>query len=256
MNKNENNNSESENLTGKVFFISGAAKRIGAAIAADLHASGANIVIHYRHSQKAAKELSEKFNKLRADSACLLQADLGDVKKLQDAVTKAALLFGRLDGLINNASTFYATPLSQATEGDWDALFNSNLKGAYFLSQAALPYLQKTRGCIINITDIFAEQPLPNHNLYCAAKAGLLMMTKSLALELAPDVRVNAISPGAILWPENENNNEMSVEKKLSRVPMQRKGEPEDIVQAIRFLIDATYVTGQVLKVDGGRSLT
>lgn len=251
----KNKITNADSLQDKVYFISGGSRRIGAAITQSLHEHGANVVIHYRHSVQAAKKLAEKLNIIRADSALLVQADLSDVKKLKNGISKATRKFGRLDGLINNASTFYPTPLEKAHEADWDALFNSNLKGAYFLSQAALPSLRQTHGSIINITDIFAQQPLPNHNLYCAAKAGLLMLTKSLALELAPAVRVNAVAPGAILWPDNIENSEIEIEKKLAQVPMQRKGEPHDIVQAIHYLLAATYVTGQVIAVDGGRSL-
>jgi len=243
-------------LHDKTYFVTGGARRIGAAIVEDLHARGANLLIHYRHSTKAAKALAEKLNLLRPDSVVLHQADLGDVKKLNAGIKKAIKVFGRLDGLINNASSFYPTPIDRATEDDWDALFNSNLKGAFFLSQAALPHLKNSRGVIINITDIFAEQPMPQHNLYCAAKAGLLMLTKSLAMDLAPEIRVNAIAPGAILWPEQNPDNEASQQKKLARVPLGTIGEPQDIVQALHYLISAKYVTGQVISVDGGRRLT
>ncbi len=247
---------ESLNLTNKTFFITGGARRIGAAIAENLHASGANLLIHYRNSSKAAKALAEKLNLIRPDSVVLHQADLGDVKKLQAGMLKAVKAFGGLDGLINNASSFYPTPLKTASEEDWDALFNSNLKGAFFLSQAALPYLKESNGVIVNITDIFAEQPMPQHNLYCAAKAGLLMLSKSLAMDLAPDIRVNAIAPGAILWPEQNHDNAAAQKAKLARVPLGTIGEPQDIVQALRYLLSAKYVTGQVISVDGGRRLT
>ncbi|MBT8142987.1 MAG: pteridine reductase [Gammaproteobacteria bacterium] len=244
-----------DSFASKTVFITGAARRIGAAIAKDLHARGANVVIHYRHSQKAAKELAEVMNLARENSAMTVKADLGNVKALRSAMTRAARHFGQVDALINNASTFYATPFAKASEADWDALIDSNLKGAFFLSQAALPWLQKSAGCIVNITDIFADKALEGFSLYTAAKAGLLNLTQNLALELAPEVRVNAIAPGAILWPENETLDTYAHEKKLAKVPMQRKGEPQDIAQAVRFLLTAEYVTGQVIKVDGGRSL-
>ncbi len=244
------------NLKNKVYFITGGARRIGAAIAENLHASGANLLLHYRNSSKAAKALAEKLNHMRPGSVVLHQADLGDVKKLKSGMQKAIKAFGRLDGLINNASSFYPTPLEKAKEEDWDALFNSNLKGAFFLSQAALPHLKNSKGVIINITDIFAEQPMPEHSLYCAAKAGLLMLTKSLAMDLAPEIRVNAIAPGAILWPEQGPNNKASQVEKLARVPLGTVGEPRDIVQALVYLLSAKYVTGQVISVDGGRRLT
>ena len=243
-------------LNNKTYFITGGARRIGAAIAENLHADGANLLIHYRNSSKAAKALAEKLNHMRPESVVLHQADLGDIKKLKSGMLKAIKAFGRVDGLINNASSFYPTPLEKANEEDWDALFNSNLKGAFFLSQAALPYLKESNGAIINITDIFAEQPMPQHNLYCAAKAGLLMLTKSLAMDLAPEIRVNAIAPGAILWPEQNYDNAESQKAKLARVPLGSMGEPQDIVQALRYLLSAKYVTGQVISVDGGRRLT
>jgi len=243
-------------LNNKTYLVTGGARRIGAEIVKDLHANGANLLIHYRHSSKAAKALGEKLNLIRPNSVVLHQADLGDIKKLNSAIKKALNAFGQLDGLINNASSFYPTPLDKATEEDWDALFNSNLKGAFFLSQAALPYLKKSKGVIINITDIFAEQPMPQHNLYCAAKAGLLMLTKSLAMDLAPHVRVNAVAPGAILWPEQNPDNQAVQKAKLARIPLGTVGEPKDIVQAIYYLLSAEYVTGQVISVDGGRRLT
>jgi len=243
-------------LSGQVFFISGGARRIGAAIVQNLHASGANIILHYRKSQDEAQAIAHKLNAVRADSVYLVQADLGDVLRLQQQLQEACSHFGRLDGLINNASSFYPTVFSEATENDWDVLFNSNLKGAYFLIQAALPWLQKTRGSVINMTDIFAQKALKNFSLYAAAKAGLVNLTQNLALELSPEIRVNAVAPGAILWAEHESLSPQDVQKKLAKVPLQKKGELADIITAIRYLLSASYVTGQILAVDGGRSLT
>ena len=241
-------------LANKVALITGAAHRIGAVTARQLHAEGMNILLHYRNSRKAADALQSELNAQRADSVHLIQADLHETNKLPALVDHAIQIWGQLDVLINNASSFYATPVGAVTESQWDDLIGSNLKAPFFLSQAAAPYLQQQHGCIVNIVDIHAERPLKKFPVYSMAKAGLVMLTKSLACELGPEVRVNAVAPGAILWPENLGESEK--EKIISRTFLKRQGAPEDIAGAILYLIrDAGYMSGQVLTVDGGRSL-
>lgn len=241
-------------LTNKVVLITGAAHRIGATTARMLHAEGMNILLHYRHSREAAEALQAELNNIRPDSVSLLQADLHDTPGLPDLIENAIKVWGQLDVLINNASSFYATPIGTVTEEHWDDLIGSNLKAPLFLSQAAAPYLRQHQGCIVSIVDIHAERPLKEFPVYSMAKAGLVMLTKSLACELGPEVRVNAVAPGAILWPENLGESEK--EKIISRTFLKRQGAPEDIARAILYLIrDAGYVSGQVLTIDGGRSL-
>jgi pteridine reductase len=240
--------------SNKVVLITGAAHRIGATTARMLHAEGMNILLHYRHSRDAAESLQTELNAIRTDSVHLIQADLHDSAKLPALVEQAIQIWGRLDVLINNASSFYATPIGTVTETQWDDLIGSNLKAPFFLSQAAAPYLRQQHGCIVSIVDIHAERPLKEFPVYSMAKAGLVMLTKSLACELGPEVRVNAVAPGAILWPENLGEKEK--EKIISRTFLKRQGAPEDIARAILYLIrDAGYMSGQVLTVDGGRSL-
>ena len=242
-------------LDGKVVLITGAAHRIGATIARTLHADGARIVLHYRNSRAGAEVLQAELQQQRPDSVALLQGDLLDTGTLAARVAEAAERWGRLDVLINNASTFYPTPLASATEQQWDELLGSNLKAPFFLAQAAAPLLRAQQGCIVNITDIHAERPLKGYPLYSMAKAGLVMLTKSLACELGPEVRVNAVAPGAILWPENDMD-EATKQRILDRTFLKRQGNPEDIARAVLFLIrDGLYTSGQVLTVDGGRSL-
>ena len=241
-------------LSNKIVLITGAAHRIGATTARMLHAEGMNILLHYRNSREAAESLQAELNAIRSDSVHLIQADLHDTANLPALVEQAIQIWGRLDVLINNASSFYATPIGSVSETQWDDLIGSNLKAPFFLSQAAAPYLCQHGGCIVSIVDIHAERPLKEFPVYSMAKAGLVMLTKSLACELGPEVRVNAIAPGAILWPENLGENEK--EKIISRTFLKRQGEPEDIARAILYLIrDAGYMSGQVLTVDGGRSL-
>lgn len=241
-------------LSNKIVLITGAAHRIGATTARMLHAEGMNILLHYRNSREAAETLQTELNAIRSDSVHLIQADLHDTANLPALVEQAIQIWGRLDVLINNASSFYATPIGSVSETQWDDLIGSNLKAPFFLSQAAAPYLCQHEGCIVSIVDIHAERPLKEFPVYSMAKAGLVMLTKSLACELGPEVRVNAIAPGAILWPENLGENEK--EKIISRTFLKRQGEPEDIARAILYLIrDAGYMSGQVLTVDGGRSL-
>ena len=241
-------------LNNKVVLITGAAHRIGATTARMLHAQGMNIILHYRHSRDAAEKLQQELQTQRADSVSLLQADLLETDQLTDLIEQAIKIWGKLDVLINNASSFYPTPMESATEEQWNDLMGSNVKAPFFLSKAAAKHLKQQNGCIVNIVDIHAERPLKEFPIYSMAKAALVMMTKSLACELGPEVRVNAVAPGAILWPENLE--EDAKEKILSRTFLKRKGEPEDISKAILFLIkDAPYMSGQVLTVDGGRSL-
>ncbi len=238
-------------------MITGGAKRIGAVMASTLHAQGMNILIHYRHSEEAAENLSARLNQQRSHSAAIVYADLNKTEELNNLINKAQQEWGRLDALINNASSFYPTPVGEVNEEQWEDLFASNLKAPFFLAQAAAPLLKQHRGCIINIVDIHAEKPLKNYPVYCMAKAGLVMMTKSLAKELAPDVRVNGIAPGNILWPSEENDLPEHIRQDITqRIALKRQGKPEEIAQAASFLIDsADYVTGHILAVDGGRLL-
>lgn len=241
-------------LSNKVVLITGAAHRLGATTARMLHGEGMNILLHYRHSRDAAEALQTELNDIRPDSIKLLQADLHDSQSLPGLIEEAVNAWDRLDVLINNASSFYPTPIGSVTEAQWDDLIGSNLKAPLFLSQAAAPYLRQHQGCIVSIVDIHAERPLKEFPVYSMAKAGLVMLTKSLACELGPEVRVNAVAPGAILWPENLGEKEK--EKIISRTFLKRQGAPDDIARAILYLVrDAGYVSGQVITVDGGRSL-
>jgi len=243
------------NLNGKVALITGAARRIGAAIATTLHRNGANIAVHYRKSSADAEALVDRLNTERPDSAALFQADLNDTEALPSLVEKVIAWHGTLDVLVNNASSFYPTPPGEVTEAQWDDLVGSNLKAPLFLSQAALPALRETRGAIINLIDVHAQRPLRNHAVYGSAKAGLAMLTRSLAKDLAPEIRVNGVSPGAILWPEN-GMDDATRDSILKQIPLARAGQPEDIAGCVLYLVkDATYVTGQIIAVDGGRSI-
>ena len=242
-------------LVGKVALITGGAKRLGESIARALHAEGANIVIHYRSSQAAAAKLARELTALRANSVITVAADLLNTARLGDIVTHSVAAFGQLDILVNNASSFYPTPLGDITETQWDELIGSNLKAPLFLSQAAAPQLRITQGLILNMVDIHAQRPLPEHPVYSIAKAGLVTLTKSLARELGPEIRVNAIAPGPVLWPEHEMANELRQEI-ISKTALKREGSPTDIARAaVYFAKDAPYVTGQILAVDGGRSI-
>lgn len=239
----------------RVVLITGAAHRIGATVARTLHADGCAIALHYRHSAAGAEALAEELNGYRPDSVSLHQGDLLDLERLAPLVEEVVARWGRLDVLVNNASTFYPTPVGTVTENQWDDLMGSNLRAPFFLAQAAAPHLAEHQGCIVNIVDIHAERPMKGHPVYSMAKAGKAMLTKALAKELAPDIRVNGVAPGAILWPEAEMSDETRGQI-LDRIALGRKGEPEDIARAVRFFIlDAPYVTGQILAVDGGRSL-
>ena len=246
---------QSPTLNGKVVFITGGSRRVGAVVCRHLHAHGANLVIHYRSSKDDAQALQAELQRQRPDSVTLLQGDLLDYARLDTLVQDAARAYGRLDVLLNNASSFYPTPIGQATEKQWDDLFGSNLKAPFFLCQAAAPYLKRTGGGIVHIADVHAQRPLKNYPIYSAAKAGLVMLTQSLARELGPEVRVNAIAPGTILWPEHELDDAIKTQI-LERVPQKRSGEPMDIARTVLFLIrDAHYISGQVIAVDGGRSV-
>lgn len=241
-------------MTSKTVLITGAAQRVGAVIACYLHARQFDVVIHYNESTAEATRLAGELNQLRANSASLVQADLL-APSACDALIDAALGFkNRLDALVNNASTFYPTLLADMNEDAWEGIMGANLKAPLFLAQRAADSLRKSRGCIVNITDIHGTRPLKRYPVYSVAKSGLIMLTQALAKELAPDVRVNAVSPGAILWPDPMDSELKS--KILSRTPLRRHGDPLDIAKAVHFLIvDADYITGQVLAVDGGRSL-
>ena len=240
-------------LAGKTALITGGVKRIGAVIARTLHNAGMNLTLHYRSSRVEAERLQNELNSRRPDSVILAQVDLLDTARLTALVEQAAGRWGRLDLLVNNASSFYPTPLESATEAQWDDLMGSNLKAPFFLALAAAAELRKTHGNIINMVDIYAERPAAKHPIYCAAKAGLVMLTKSLARELGPDVRVNGIAPGAILWPE-EGTSDVIKNYILSRTALKRLGDPDDIARTLLFLIqDGGYITGQILDVNGGQ---
>ena len=243
-------------LQDKAVLITGAARRVGAEIARTLHAEGANLALHYRSAAAEAQALVAEFNAARPGSALAFQADLLETDHLARLVADVAEHFGRLDALVNNASSFFATPIGSIGEREWDDLLGTNLKAPLFLAQAAATHLAVARGAIVNITDIHAERPLKNYALYCAAKAGLAGLTRALALELAPHVRVNAIAPGPILWPEDGAFDAAAQANVISRTLLKRGGDPADIARTVRFLLaDAPYVTGQILAVDGGRSV-
>jgi pteridine reductase len=240
----------------RVALITGAAHRLGAEIARHLHQAGLRVLIHYRNSSTSADALAAELNSLHHDSARTLAADLLDLTAIEQLAHAALQAWGRVDVLINNASTYYPTPVGSITSTHWDDLIGSNLRAPLFLSQALAPSLKASSGSIVNMVDIHAEKPLHGHPVYSVAKAGLAMLTRSLAIELGPEVRVNAVAPGIILWPERElSDTEKSA--MLERVVLGRKGEPNDIAKTVCFLaLDARYVTGQILAVDGGRSLT
>ena len=244
-------------MQGKVVLITGGAKRVGAAICRRLHTAGASLMLHYRASAGEARLLQAELNRSRADSVALIQADLLDLKAMPSLVEQTVQRFGRLDGLVNNASSFYASPIGDITAAIFDDLIGTNLRAPLFLAQAAAPALRKAQGAIVNIADIHAERPLKNFVVYSIAKAGLLGMTRSLARELAPEVRVNAVAPGPILWPDDASFDELSRQRIISHTPLKREGEPDDIAKAVHFLLTAaTYVTGETISVDGGRHVT
>jgi len=255
-----NTSNDGNTVAGKCILITGAAKRVGAVIAEVLHQAGANIIIHCRHSRQHADLLAQRLNQQRANSAAVVTGDLSRQDQLNRLVEQAHQQWHRLDALINNASSFFPTAMGTVDDRQWQDLMDSNLRAPFFLSQAAMPYLKASYGCIINIVDIHADRPLAGHSVYCMAKAGLAMMTRSLACELGPEIRVNAVAPGAILWPSAEAGAaELSDQQKqriVEKTFLKRQGKPEDIAATILFLIrDAHYITGQIVNVDGGRSL-
>lgn len=238
----------------KVALITGGAKRIGATISQFLHEQGISVAIHCHTSVTQAQQLADKFNAQRNHSAIVIEADLNHIDQHENIIQKILENWGRLDVLINNASIFFPTPYAKASLTQFDDLINTNLKAPFFLTQAALHALQASKGCIINITDIHAQKPLKNYTLYTMSKAGLKMMTESLAKELAPTLRVNAVAPGAILWPEKNLDGYISQrEKIIQKTALKRQGQPIDIAKAVWFLIDCDYITGQTIVVDGGR---
>jgi pteridine reductase len=242
-------------LDGKTVLITGAARRVGAATARKMHAAGANIALHYRNSAAAAETLAGELQKVRTGSVRTFKANLLDLKEIGQLVEAAVESFGRLDILINNASTFYPTPVGEITSAAWDDLLGTNVKAPLFLAQAAAPALRTTSGLIINMVDIHAFRPLKRYAVYCAAKAALAMLTRSLARELAPHVRVNGIAPGPILWPE-EPPDPQTKAKIISQTLLQRQGSPDDVARTVLFFAaEAPYITGQILAVDGGRSV-
>jgi pteridine reductase len=242
-------------LKGKTALVTGAARRIGAAIARRLHAAGANIVLHYRGAEAEAASLEAELNALRAASAVKLKADLMAPIAPRALVSASLERFGRLDVLVNNASTFYPTALGSIEAGHWEELIGSNLRAPLFLAQEAAPQLKKNGGAIVNVADIHAERPLKGYLVYSVAKAGLAALTRALALELAPEVRVNAVAPGAIAWPEDGQFEPLERARILASTPLARLGSPEEIARAVHFLASAPFITGQVLAVDGGRSV-
>ena len=249
------NNTQTETVDAKCALVTGGSKRIGAVTVRFLHQAGYNVIIHCRLSRQAADDLAQALNSERPDSAKVIQGDLNNETIYDKLIEQAHQCWNRLDVLINNASSFYPTPIGSITLDDWDNLVNSNMKAPLFLAQAAAPYLKRTEGNIINMIDVHGQRPMKDHPVYCAAKAGLVMLTMSLAKELGPDIRVNGVAPGAILWPENDMP-EHTKKLILERTSLKRPGEPIDIAKTILFLAkDADYITGQIISVDGGRSL-
>jgi pteridine reductase len=241
-------------VDNKTVLITGAAKRIGASIAKQLHQVGMNIIIHHNTSEKEADELANELNSSRTDSAMTLQANLTESGSYETLIKNAVQFKNRLDVLVNNASVFYPTDINHISEQQWNETINTNLKAPLFLSHYAATHLKKHNGCIINITDIHGEKPLKDHPIYCISKSGLITLTQSLAKELGPNIRVNAISPGAITWPDNMNKE--TQEEILQHTALEKVGTMEDISKTALFLInDADYISGQILNVDGGRSL-
>lgn len=241
----------------KIVLITGGAKRVGAAICRQLHAQGANLMIHYNTSVNEARALQAELNLMRPDSVAIIQGDLLNLAVLPSLISETVKHFGRLDVLINNASTYYPTEIGQINENNWQDLIGSNLKAPVFLAQAAAAELRRQHGCIVNITDMHIERPKKGYIVYSVAKAGLVTLTKSLAHELSPEVRVNAVAPGPVQWPEdNPQFDEVYRQRVINQTLLKRVGEPEDVAKAVKFLIyDAPFVTGHVLAVDGGRSL-
>ncbi len=236
----------------KTALITGGAQRIGAQIAQTLHNNGYNIIIHYRHSKQAAKALAQKLNTQRNNSASIIQAELSNL----DDIQTLSRSIEQLDVLVNNASVFYPTPIEEATTDAWNNIMNTNVMAPFFLSQSLVSALNKTSGCIINVVDIHAQRPLKNHAIYNISKAGIAMMTKTLAKELAPNIRVCGVSPGSILWPENEASlTDEQKNKMLNKIALGKQGDAADIANTVLFLANSPYITGQIINVDGGRTL-
>ena len=244
-----------ESLDGKVALVTGGAKRVGEAIVRRLHAAGARVALHYRESEADAARLEAELSALRPGSAARVRRDLLEPNAAEALVAAAVERFGRLDLVVNNASIFYPGGIGRIEPRHWDELVGSNLRAPLFVSQAAAPHLKQARGAIVNITDIHAERPLKGFPVYSVAKAGLAALTRSLALELAPEVRVNAVAPGAIAWPEEGKFDHAERERIVATTPLRRIGSPDDIAQAVHFLATALFVTGQTVAVDGGRSV-
>lgn len=243
-----------DNACAPVALITGAARRIGAVIARTLHQAGYRVAVHYRGSADEAHALVDELSQQRADSALAVHADLADLDALEPMVVKVVAHFGRLDALINNASAFYPTAIGKATPAQWHELFAANAQAPFFLSQAATAALRERGGAIVNMVDIYAERALADYPIYVMAKAALVAMTRTLALDLGPKIRVNAIAPGAVLWPEHGDADTQA--QMIQRTPLQRIGRPEDVASAALYLLrDAPYVTGQIIRVDGGRAL-
>lgn len=241
-------------LNSKVALITGGGRRIGAEIATRLHAEGMRLILHYRSSDNEAHALQDALNDERPESVMLIKGNLRDNHKIAHLARESIAAFGRLDALVNNASSFFPTPVGETSEDDWNNLTETNLKAPFFLAQATAEELKKNRGTIVNITDIYGVRPLKNHAVYSAAKAGLIMLTRALARDLAPEVRVNAVAPGAILWPEHDAD-ELAQQRLISRTPLKRLGTTGEVAETVLFLIrDAGFISGHVVPVDGGRS--
>jgi len=253
MNDKNFTNNEDNHTALPVALITGAARRIGAEIAKHLHQNDFQIIIHCHQSKNEAEKLAEELNRLRPGSATVVVADLNSQQGCEQLIEASLSFAGRLDALINNASVFYPTPLAEVTEEQWQHLFSTNLRAPFILAQKASPALKQHSGSIINITDIHGQNPLFGYSIYSMSKAGLISMTHTLAKELAPSIRVNAVSPGAIMWPEAEMEDHEKQKKVLAKIPLQRMGAAINIAQTVLFLLQNDYVTGQVIKVDGGR---
>jgi len=245
-----------ENQSNQVALVTGGARRIGAEITRQLHAKGLRIILHYNSSSTEAQALADELNQQRTDSVRIFSFNLLETESTDQFIKEVVKQWGRLDVLVNNASTFYPTPMSEISSTQWDDLLGVNVKAPLFLSNSCASYLAENKGCIINIVDIHADRPLKDYPIYCIAKAGLAMLTKSLARELAPAIRVNGVAPGAIMWPEVEEYEPLHQEI-IERTALKREGNPSNIADAVWFLINsADYITGQIIAVDGGRTLS
>lgn len=243
-------------MKDKVALITGAAKRVGACIAKQLHAEGIRVIVHYRGSASSAEQLVGTLNGMRENSASLLCADLNDLSSIATIAQEACAIWGHVDILVNNASSFFPTPFGEVNLETWNDLFNSNVRAPFFLSQALLPSLKLNQGCIVNMVDVHADRPMKDHAVYCMAKAALVSMTKALAKDLAPEVRVNGIAPGMVLWPDETPLDPQAEKYLLNRIPLKRFGSPQNIAEAVSFIVKQNYMTGHILNIDGGRTLT